>query len=637
VSSSAELHTRFFNLLPKVQKPGRYTGGELNEIVKDWADIETKIALVFPDIYDLGMSNLALAILYEIINNRPDALAERAFSPWTDMEILMRESGLPLLSLETKHPLYQFDIFAVTLPYETLFTNFLNIIDLAGIPLFSSQRDSSHPLIVAGGHATYNPEPIHAFVDAFVIGEGEEVIHEIISTFQSWKNSKNTRTDLLIHLANIDGIYIPSFYRDHYNKDSSFSHLEPLFDQAPKSVIKRIVAKLPPPPVRFIVPYINTVHNRIPIEIMRGCTRGCRFCHAGMVTRPVRERPIEEILTAIDLSLSNTGYEEIGLLSLSSSDYSQIIQLAKNIGEKYQNKNLSVSLPSLRIETVSVDLINSLPSSHRGGITLAPEAASEKLRATINKQLNNDQLLTTAQECFSRGWTTMKLYFMIGLPGETMDDIQAIAKLCKDVLKIGNKALGLRAQVHASIGTFIPKAHTPFQWCGCETIELIKAKQIYLKAEIRGKGLKITWVDPKETILEAALSRGDRRLAKVIYEAWKMGAKFDAWNETNNFPLWVDAFALANIDPAYYAHRLIATTDPLPWDHINVAVQKDFLQQEYLWSLQGFFRQDCRNQCFSCGVLPVYKHLRMNNPGDFWKCPEVNCSNLGQTTSGNLD
>ncbi|MCI0521477.1 MAG: TIGR03960 family B12-binding radical SAM protein, partial [Chloroflexi bacterium] len=499
VFTPQQLRATVERILPRVQKPGRYTGGELNQVVKDWDAVQTHVALIFPDIYDIGMSNLGLAILYEQINARADALAERAYAPWIDMEAELRAAALPLYSLESFRSLLEFDILAFTLPYETLYTNTLNLLDLAGVPLFSSQRGEGHPLVIAGGHAAYNPEPMHAFIDAFVIGEGEEVIHEIIAAHQAWKSSRAPRSELLLALAQIWGVYVPSFYQPHYDPDGTVRHIEKLSPAAPLPVTKRIVARLPPPPTRFIVPYIETVHNRIPIEITRGCTRGCRFCHAGMITRPVRERPVEEVLQAVEASLANTGFEEIGLLSLSSSDYTHILELVQKVGERYAGKSLSVSLPSLRIESFSVDLMDALQDTRRGGFTLAPEAATERMREIINKPVSTEQLLETARAVFSRGYTTLKLYFMIGHPSETLEDVQAIADLCKAVLAEGRKALGRRAQVNAGVSTFVPKPHTPFQWAPCDTVEQIRAKQALLKAALRGPGLKLSWTNPEDT------------------------------------------------------------------------------------------------------------------------------------------
>lgn len=621
--SELEVKIILDRILPLVQKPGRYTGGELNQVVKDWEQIKTRVAFAFPDIYDLGMSNLGLAILYDILNQRQDVLAERVFTPWVDMEERMRAVGLPLYSLETKHSIADFDIIAFSLPYETLYTNTLNMLDLAGIPLLTEERTGEHPLVIAGGHATYNPEPMHAFIDAFVIGEGEEVISDIVNVFQEWKSSNAPRRELLHGLAKIWGVYVPSLFKADYLPDGTIERIQPLLDDIPSVVNKRIVAKLPFPHTRFIVPYIDTVHNRIPIEIMRGCTRGCRFCHAGMVTRPVRERPVQEIVTAIKQALANTGYEEIGLLSLSSSDYTNILELITAVNEEFADKNLNISLPSLRIESFSVELMDKLKDTKRHGFTLAPEAATERMREIINKPVSTEQLLETARAIYSRGWTTIKLYFMIGHPSETLDDVQAIVDLCKDVLAQGRQAIGGRAKVHAGVSTFVPKPHTPFQWVPCDTVEQIQAKQALLKQQLRGKGLKLTWNNPQETLLEAWLSRGDRRMSDVIFQAWKLGARFDAWQDHMNYEAWMRAFAIVDLDPAFYTHRHRLIDETFPWEHISTSVRKKFLTEDYLWSQRGKTRIDCRERCFACGILPAFADLRSQNPGEVWQCPEV--------------
>ncbi len=623
VFSPTIIQTQLNRILPSVEKPGRYTGGELNQIVKLWESVQTRVALVFPDIYDLGMSNLGLAILYDLINRRTDALAERAFSPWVDMEEKLRQTGTPLFSLETKHALAEFDIIGISLPYETLYTNTLNILDLGGVPVFAAQRDESHPLVIAGGHATYNPEPMHAFIDAFVVGEGEDVIQEIIDIHQAWRRSGSDRGELLMSLAKLWGVYVPSLYKAYYQDDGTISQVERLTPAAPLPVVKRIVAQLPPPPTDFIVPYIDTVHNRVPVEIMRGCTRGCRFCQAGMITRPVRERPVDEIVDAIETALEKTGYEEVGLLSLSSSDYTHILDLVRAVSEKFEGRHLSISLPSLRIESFSIELMEALQTTRRSGFTLAPEAATERMREIINKPVSTQQLLETAHEIYSHGYTTIKLYFMIGHPSETIDDVQEIASLCKAVLAEGRKVMGKRAQVNAGVSTFVPKPHTPFQWVPCDTREQILAKQALLKRALRGQGLKLSWNPPEDTLLEAWLSRGDRRMAEVIYQAWKRGAKFDAWNEHYRYDLWMEAFAAIGLDPDFYTHRERPIDETFPWEHISTTLRKKFLAEDYLWSQQGKTRIDCRERCFACGILPGFADLRRMNPGDVWQCPEV--------------
>lgn len=618
------IERRLERILPRVQKPGRYTGGELNQVVKDWSRTPVRLLLAFPDIYDLGMSNLGLAILYDIVNRMPEALAERTYAPWPDMEAAMRAAAVPLHSLETKHPASAFDIIGFSLPYESLYTNTLNMLDLAGIPLRSDRRGREHPLILAGGHAAFNPEPMADFVDAFAIGEGEDMIVDIVHAVRAWKAGGEDRQNLMRLLAGIWGVYVPSLYRPRYHDDGTVAHVDRLEPKACLPVTKRIVPRLPPPVTRFVVPYVDVTHNRVPIEIMRGCTRGCRFCQAGMITRPVRERPVEEIVDSLQEALAQTGFEEAALLSLSSSDYDNILELVREVSARFAGRHLDLSLPSLRIESFSVELMELLQGeAHRGGFTLAPEAASERMREIINKPVSTAQVLETARQVFGHGWHTLKLYFMIGHPSETLEDVQAIADLCKTVLAEGQKELGRRAQVSAGVSTFIPKPHTPFQWVPCDSLDQIKVKQDLLKKQLRGPGLKLTWTSPEETMLEAWLSRGDRRLGAVIHEAWRRGAKFDAWQEHFRHDAWLEAFSSAGLDPAFYTHRERPIDETLPWDHINAGVRKEFLTEDYLWSLQGRTRLDCRKRCFACGILPKFADLRREYPGEVWECPEV--------------
>ncbi len=611
-------------ILPRVQKPGRYIGGEFNQIVKEWGAVKTRIALAFPDIYDIGVPNLGLAIFYDSINRRDDALAERTYLPWLDMEGLMRERSLPLYSLESKHALIDFDILAITLPYETLYTNTLNLLDLAGIPLESKDRSAHFPLVIAGGHAVYNPEPMAPFIDAFVIGEGEEVIDEIIAAHQAWKSSLTSeKSQLLSSLAKIPGVYVPGLYQPVYAADGRIKTIERQPETAPGRILKRMVPRLPAPPTRFIVPTVDVVHNRVAVEIMRGCTRGCRFCHAGFVTRPVRERSVEEIINAIDQALSATGFEEIALLSLSSSDYTQINDLVEAVSQRYAGRHLSISLPSLRIETTSVDLLERLRGNRSGGFTLAPEAATDRMRNTINKPIQSEQLLETARAIYSRGWPTLKLYFMIGHPSETLDDVQGIVDLCTQVMAVGKSALGRRAALNIGVSTFVPKPHTPFQWSACDTPEIIQEKQRLLRNGLRQPGIKLSWTDPKETMLEAWLSRGDRRMSAVIRRAWELGAKFDAWQDQFRYDAWIQAFQDCGLDPAFYTHRERDEGEIFPWDHIHTGVRKEYLLSEFRNSQAGVLRADCRDQCYACGILPEFSAVRRENPGPYWMCPEV--------------
>lgn len=620
-----QIELKLDRVLLKVQKPGRYVGGELNSVVKDWNKTETKVAFVFPDIYDIGVSNVGLKILYDQVNQREDALAERAYSPWFDMEEQMREHGIPLYSLESKHSLGEFDLIGFSLPYETLYTNALNALDLAGIPVLCAERDESHPIVIAGGHATNNPEPMHAFIDAFAIGEGEEVIHDIINMIQAHKrNVDYSREALLLALARIPGVYVPKFYKAEYLEDGTVAHTSPIHPDVPKVITKRIVANLPPPPTKFLVPNIDIIHNRVSVEIMRGCTRGCRFCQAGMITRPVRERSVEEVVAAAEEAIRNTGFEELALLSLSSSDYTHVKNLVDAISKKFEGEKLTISLPSLRIESVSVDLMDKLKQHRSGGFTLAPEAASERMRRIINKFIPDEDIVNTAREIYSRGWTTIKLYFMIGHPSETLEDVQAIADLCKRVLAEGRKVAGWKVKLHAGVSTFVPKPQTPFQWVSCDTEASVLEKQALLKRELyKDKSIKLSWTKPEDTLLEAWLSRGDRRMADVIHSAWKNGAKFDAWQEGKKNEAWMPAFAEHGIDPAFYTHRQRRTDEVFPWEHITAAVRKNFLFQDFRQSLEGQIRVDCRLNCFACGILPTFANMRRENPGEGWKCPDV--------------
>ena len=630
-----QIEARLERVLLTVQKPGRYVGGEYNAIHKDWDAIQTKVAFLFPDIYDLGVSNVGLKILYDQINQRDDALAERAYLPWLDFEEVMRENEIPLYALESRHPLVDFDIIGITIPYETLYTNTLNALDLSGIPLKTADRGPEHPLIIAGGHTCTNPEPMHLFIDAYVVGEGEEVIHDIVNTVASWKVGKLEgqtfepsniqtlkRSELFRALAQIPGVYVPSLYEAHYMDDDTIAEVIPLVEEAPARVLKRIVAKLPPPPTNFIVPNVKSVHNRATVEVMRGCTRGCRFCHAGFTTRPVRERSVEEVLEAATKAIESTGFEEVSFLSLSSSDYTGITELVQKVSDRFPDEKLSVSLPSLRIESVSIDLMEGLKKRRSAGFTLAPEAATERMRRIINKFITDEQLLDTAREIYQRGWTTIKLFFMIGHPSETLEDVQAIVDLSKKVLAEGRKAIGGKAKLNLNVGTFAPKPQTAFQWVSVDTFEQINEKQDLLKREL-GRGIKLSWTDPEDTVIESFLSRGDRRLADVIYTAWKNGAKFDAWGDQRRYEIWMDAFAEHNLDPTFYTHRQRRVDEIFPWEHISTAVHKKFIFQDYQQSLEGEIRVDCREQCFACGILPIFKDIRRENPGKGWMCPEV--------------
>jgi radical SAM family uncharacterized protein len=615
------LASQLKRILPRVTKPGRYVGGEYNSIMKDWSAIDFKVALAFPDIYDLGMSNLGIMILYEQINQQADMLAERVFSPWVDMEAEMRQAGIPLYSLENQRPLREFDLIGISLPYEQLYTNVLNLLDLTGMPVRSRDRDERFPVVIAGGHSCYNPEPMSDFIDAFVIGEGEEIILEVARTLQGVRG--HNRHDQLRALARIQGVYVPRFYDVDYTPEGTVARIVPNTPEAPARVLKRIVPTLPKPFTHFLVPNIDTVHNRAPIEIMRGCTRGCRFCHAGMITRPVRERPVPEVMEAIGEIIANTGFEEISLLSLSSSDYIYVHELVEAVHAKYHDSGLSLSLPSLRIETTSADLLDKLGDTRRGGFTFAPEAATERMRDIINKSVPDEQLLEAARAVYSRGWRTIKLYFMIGHPEETLDDVQAIANLCHAVLREGQKIMGGKANVNVGVSTFIPKPHTPFQWVPQDTHEQVQQKIWLLRDQLRGHGLHLRYNTLQDSQFEGILSRADRRMGRAIYRAWELGCKFDAWGEQHFHDRWLQALAEHGLDPAFYTHRERSIDEVFPWEHIDVAVHKKFLIEDYLMSIKGETRVDCRDRCFACGILPKFKTQRSQTDEMAWECPPV--------------
>jgi radical SAM family uncharacterized protein len=592
------------SVLPQVIKPARYTGGEWNSGVKDWDHTPIKVALAYPDVYEVGMSNLALMILYEIVNKQQDVLAERVYTPWVDMEQAMRTSGIPLYSLETRHPLHEFDIVGFTLPYELNYTNVLTMLDLGNIPLLAEERHDSHPLVIGGGSGTYNPEPLAPFFDLLVVGEGEEIILELLQLYRECGAKKE---QYLIRAAGLDGVYVPSLYQVTYNDDGTVREVSPTHASTRPVVTKRILEVLAPAPTKVVVPFVEAVHDRGMIEIQRGCTQGCRFCQAGMIYRPLRQRPLEEILTTADQLLAATGYEELALVSLSSCNYVGIEQLVEQLLDRHGPRYTSISLPSLRMDSFSLRLAEMFHGRRKSGLTFAPEAGSDRLRQVINKIISHEEILGTAAAAYESGWDRIKLYFLIGLPTESMEDIEAIASLVKQVFSVGRRARGKRAELSVSVSTFIPKSHTPFQWSPLERSESLQEKQHLLRRLIRGRGLKLSWNDPQTSLLEAALSRGDRRLGQVILDAWRRGARFDAWSEALDVQRWWEAFATQGLDPAFYAHRERPLDETLPWDHISSGVSKEFLVAEYHRSLRGETTLDCREgQCESCGILETF-------------------------------
>jgi radical SAM family uncharacterized protein len=588
------------SILFQVGKPARYTGGEWNSLLKDWEKIDIRIALSYPDLYDIGMSNMAVPILYDILNNLPDVLAERAYAPWKDMENAMRQAGLPLYALESKHPLKDFDIVGFSLGYELCYTNVLNMLDLAQIPLLSAERNESHPLVIAGGSSTLNPEPMADYFDLMVVGDGEEVVVDLINAFRTWKKRGGKKKELLKEAAKIEGIYVPSFYRPDYNLDGTFKGLILSEPEAPAIVKRRLVNRLPPPPLKPIVPFVEIVQDRAAVEIQRGCSRGCRFCQASSIYRPVRERPQEEVIQSIGQILENCGYDEVSLVSLSTSDYPGIDKLVTALAKQYPD--ITFSLPSLRIAGSSIQLMETLPSNRKSGLTFAPEAGSERLRHIINKVIPESVLIETAAIAFERGWTTLKLYFMIGLPGETLEDVQYIVNIIEKVCNIGREIKGSRARIGVSLSTFVPKPHTPFQWVAQDTEQQILAKHEIVKSGLSRRGLKLSWQDPRTSLLEAVISRGDRRIGKVIYHAWKAGSSFDAWSEHFKWENWQTAFQECGIDPAFYAQREHSEDEILPWSHIDLGLTTAFLKREYQKALKGEETGDCRTEgCNVCG------------------------------------
>lgn len=591
-------------ILPRVTKPARYTGGEWNSIVKDWGSVDVKMALAYPDLYEIGMSNLGLSILYHLINGEPYALAERVYMPWTDMRDAMKAASVPLYGLESRRPLRDFDIIGFSLGYELTYTNVLDMLELAGIPLQASQRGESDPLIIAGGSCAYNPEPMWEFIDLFVIGEAEEAVIELLRSFRDFRQSGvPDRKGLLRHLARIPGVYVPSFYDVSYNGDGTVSKVTPVSNDIPGSVSRRTLAELTPIITSPVVPYIAAVHDRAMIEIQRGCTRGCRFCHAGIVYRPVRERSCGEIMEAMSRLLGNTGYNELSLLSLSTSDYSEIEKLINSIHVKYRDESLKISLPSLRLDSFSVGLMEAITAGKKTSLTFAPEAGSERLRRVINKSLTDDVIINTLAVACARGWNAVKLYFMLGLPGETEEDINSIATLASRIAWDAVKQSGRRLNIKVSASAFVPKPHTPFQWVGQITQDDMNERIETLRRALKKSGARLTWQDSRVSFLEAVLSRGDRRLSKAIHRAWQLGACFDAWSERFNYDAWLKAFEECQVDPSFYANRVRSLDEVLPWGHIDTGVSLDFLKQEYRNSKDEKATDDCRmGLCNRCGL-----------------------------------
>ncbi|HHT66192.1 MAG TPA: TIGR03960 family B12-binding radical SAM protein [Clostridiales bacterium] len=595
-------------IMGQVSKPVRYMGNEYNMVEKNPEEVSIRYAFAFPDVYEVGMSHLGMKILYHLINERSDTYCERVFAPWVDMEGKMRQADIPLFTLETKTPLSKFDIVGFTLQYEMSYTNILNMLDLAGIPLLAEQRTGEDPFVIVGGPCAYNAEPLADFVDIVALGEGEELTGELLDAYKEWKGSGESRRAFLERAAQISGVYIPGFYDVTYLEDGRIASVAPNTDAVQSRVGKRIVHDMDRTyyPDRIIVPFMNIVHDRIMLELFRGCTRGCRFCQAGMIYRPIRERSPERLLELAEKLVQSTGYEEISLSSLSTSDYSELEHLVKQLMKRFEDKRVALSLPSLRLDSFEKEFIQEVQKVRKTGLTFAPEAGTQRLRDVINKGVTEEDLVQTVTDAFESGWNGVKLYFMIGLPTETREDLQGIADLAKRVTDCyyrvdrEKRQRGLKITVSASC--FVPKPFTPFQWEPQDTMEQFREKQEFLKKTLRLKHVNFNWHDPEVSFLEAVFARGDRRLGKVLLSAWKNGAVFDGWSEQFNLDAWMKAFEENKVKPEFYAHRKREQHEILPWDHIDTGVTKAFLWQEWQRALRGEITPDCRLDCTGCGI-----------------------------------
>nr|WP_187350999.1 TIGR03960 family B12-binding radical SAM protein [Capillibacterium thermochitinicola] len=593
--------------MERVEKPARYIGGELNAVVKPWEQVKVRVALAFPDIYEIGFSHLGLRLLYHLINEQADYLAERVYAPATDMEQELRKAELPLFTLESRRSLAEFDLVGFTLQYELSYTNILNMLNLAGIPLRREERGEGDPLIIGGGPGSYNPEPLADFFDLFLLGEGEEAILEILEKIALGKEKGWSKQDIKQELLKVPGVYIPEYYTVEYTDEGKIAAINPL-SPAPPVVRKRVVRDFDRAylPQKELVPWVEPVHDRAMVELFRGCTRGCRFCQAGMVYRPVRERSPAVLTDYLKKIIPQTGYDEISLTSLSSADYTKIEEVLATLADCFAAQNVRLSLPSLRIDSFSPELAAHFQGERKGGLTFAPEAGTERLRRVINKNLTDEQIMRTTEAAFTAGWQRLKLYFMIGLPTETDEDLQGIVDLARAILSVGRRLHGPKAgrvQVTVSASTFVPKPHTPFQWRPQLSLAETKRRQSFLQERLVGRGLQFSWHDPTLSVMEGVLSRGDRRLGKALAKAWELGCTFDSWPDRFRWDLWQQALSATGLRTEDYL-RARSYQEILPWDHLNAGLEKDYLRREDQRAEEEKITLDCRTRkgCTICGV-----------------------------------